>query len=63
MSIVLSRAIPVAGVLLVVKAVSLALTFVGVINFWLAILADTGAARLVVANGMRLFRFRDGGAG
>jgi Cd2+/Zn2+-exporting ATPase len=44
---------------LVVKAVFLALTFAGVANLWLAILADTGAALIVIANGMRLLRLPD----
>lgn len=43
---------------LAVKAVFLALTLVGVVNLWLAILADTGAALLVIANAMRLLRFQ-----
>ena len=45
-----------------VKAAFLLLTFAGVANLWLAILADTGAALLVIANGMRLLRFREPGA-
>lgn len=43
---------------LVVKAVFLALTLLGFANLWLAILADTGAALVVIAYGMRLLRFR-----
>ena len=40
-----------------VKALFLLLTLAGIANLWLAILADTGAALLVIANGMRLLRF------
>jgi Cd2+/Zn2+-exporting ATPase len=42
---------------IIVKVVFLALTLLGFANLWLAILADTGAALLVIANGMRLLRF------
>jgi Cd2+/Zn2+-exporting ATPase len=48
------------GFAVAVKAVFLALTLVGLSNLWLAILADTGAALLVIANSMRLLRFPDG---
>jgi Zn2+/Cd2+-exporting ATPase len=44
---------------LLVKVAFLILTLVGIANLWLAILADTGAALLVIANGMLLLRFRD----
>lgn len=44
---------------LLVKAAFLLLTLAGIANLWLAILADTGAALLVIANGMLLLRFRD----
>ena len=44
---------------IVVKAIFLLLTFAGVANLWLAILADTGAALLVIANGMRMLVFKD----
>lgn len=44
---------------LVVKVIFLALTLAGYANLWLAILADTGAALIVIANGMRLLRFQD----
>jgi Cd2+/Zn2+-exporting ATPase len=47
---------------LVVKAVFLVLTLLGLANLWLAILADTGAALVVIAYGMRLLRFREGKA-
>jgi Cd2+/Zn2+-exporting ATPase len=40
-----------------VKAVFLALTFTGVTNLWLAVLADTGMSLLVTANSLRLLRF------
>ncbi len=39
---------------LVVKAVFILLTFLGISNLWLAVIADTGAALVVIANGMRL---------
>lgn len=39
---------------LVVKAAFILLTFLGITNLWLAVLADTGAALVVIANGMRL---------
>jgi Cd2+/Zn2+-exporting ATPase len=45
------------GFALAVKALFLALTLIGLSNLWLAILADTGAALLVIANSMRLLRF------
>jgi Cd2+/Zn2+-exporting ATPase len=44
---------------LLVKVAFLVLTLIGIANLWLAILADTGAALLVIANGMLLLRFRD----
>jgi Cd2+/Zn2+-exporting ATPase len=46
------------------KAVFLALTLMGHASLWLAIMADTGATLLVVANALRLLRpkyFRSGG--
>lgn len=39
---------------LVIKLLAVALVFPGVLNLWLAILADTGASLAVIANGMRL---------
>jgi Cd2+/Zn2+-exporting ATPase len=45
---------------IVVKIIFLALTLLGFASLWLAILADTGAALLVIANGMRLLRFQAG---
>jgi Cd2+/Zn2+-exporting ATPase len=41
---------------LVVKLLFVLGTFVGFVNLWLAVLADTGAALLVTLNGMRLVR-------
>jgi Cd2+/Zn2+-exporting ATPase len=41
---------------LVVKLLFIALTLVGFSNLWMAVFADTGAALLVIANGMRLMR-------
>ncbi len=43
---------------LAAKAVVIGLTFAGITNLWLAILADTGASLLVIANGMRLLSSR-----
>ena len=39
-----------------IKAVFLVLAFLGVANLWMAILADTGATLLVIANSLRLLR-------
>jgi Cd2+/Zn2+-exporting ATPase len=44
------------GFALLIKAVFLVLTFGGHASLWLAILADTGATLLVVANALRLLR-------
>ncbi len=44
---------------LLVKAVFLVLTFVGVTNLWLAVLADTGMALLVTFNSLRLLRVKN----
>ena len=41
---------------LAVKAVFLALAFTGYTSLWLAILADTGATLVVIANALRLLR-------
>jgi Cd2+/Zn2+-exporting ATPase len=41
---------------LAVKALFLAATLLGVATLWMAVFADTGAALIVVANGMRLLR-------
>lgn len=46
---------------LLVKAVFLVLTFSGHASLWLAILADTGATLLVVANSLRLLKSRKNG--
>lgn len=47
------------GFSIIVKAVFLALTFAGMANLWMAVFADTGAALLVIANGMRLLNVRE----
>jgi len=44
---------------IVVKGVFLVMTFMGAANLWMAVFADTGAALLVIANGMRLFKVTD----
>lgn len=41
---------------LLIKAVFLILAFLGMANLWMAILADTGATLLVIANSLRLLR-------
>ncbi|NLW17443.1 MAG: HAD-IC family P-type ATPase, partial [Firmicutes bacterium] len=41
---------------LLIKGVVLILTFMGRAELWMGVLADTGAALLVIANGMRLMR-------
>ncbi|HEU4965445.1 MAG TPA: heavy metal translocating P-type ATPase [Bacilli bacterium] len=43
---------------LLVKVVFLLLTVVGYSNLWMAVFADTGAALIVILNGMRLMRTR-----
>lgn len=43
---------------LLVKAAAVLLVFPGWLNLWIAILADTGAALVVIANGMRLLRVK-----
>ena len=47
------------GFSLVVKAVFLVATFLGMANLWMAVFADTGAALIVIANGMRLMKVGD----
>jgi Cd2+/Zn2+-exporting ATPase len=47
------------GFALAVKALFVVLTFAGYSSLWGAIAADTGAALLVVANGLRLLETRD----
>ena len=46
------------GFSLAVKLAALLLVFPGWLNLWIAIAADTGAALIVIANGMRLLRAR-----
>jgi Cd2+/Zn2+-exporting ATPase len=46
------------GFALAIKAVFLAATLLGVATLWMAVFADTGAALIVIANGMRLLRWR-----
>ena len=41
---------------IVVKVLFVIATFAGVANLWMAVFADTGAALIVIANGMRLMR-------
>ena len=43
---------------LAVKAIFLVATLLGVATLWMAVFADTGAALIVIANGMRLLRYR-----
>ena len=43
---------------LAVKALFLVATLLGAATLWMAVLADTGAALLVIGNGMRLLRYR-----
>lgn len=43
---------------LIVKAAAVFLVFPGILNLWIAILADTGAALMVIANGMRLLKVK-----
>jgi Zn2+/Cd2+-exporting ATPase len=45
---------------LAVKALFLVATLLGAATLWMAVLADTGAALLVIGNGMRLLRHRAG---
>lgn len=46
------------GISLLIKGVVLALTLVGRAELWMGVLADSGAALVVIANGMRLMRVR-----
>jgi Cd2+/Zn2+-exporting ATPase len=41
---------------LVLKGAFIVLTFLGMANLWMAVFADTGAALLVIANGLRLMK-------
>ncbi|WP_051688234.1 heavy metal translocating P-type ATPase [Desulfofalx alkaliphila] len=43
---------------LLVKLAAVTLVFPGILNLWMAIMADTGAALLVILNGMRLLRVK-----
>lgn len=43
---------------IVVKLAAVTLVFPGILNLWMAILADTGAALIVIANGMRLLKVK-----
>jgi Cd2+/Zn2+-exporting ATPase len=43
---------------LAVKAIFLVATLLGIATLWMAVFADTGAALIVIANGMRLLRYR-----
>jgi len=43
---------------LVVKLLAVALVFPGLLTLWLAIAADTGAALVVILNGMQLLQFK-----
>jgi Cd2+/Zn2+-exporting ATPase len=43
---------------LAVKLVFLVATLLGAATLWMAVFADTGAALIVIANGMRLLRYR-----
>jgi Cd2+/Zn2+-exporting ATPase len=47
------------GLALVIKVVFLTLAIAGTATLWEAVFADVGAALIVIANGMRLLRFRD----
>ena len=44
---------------LVIKVVFLTLAIAGTATLWEAVFADVGAAMIVIANGMRLLRYRD----
>jgi Cd2+/Zn2+-exporting ATPase len=46
------------GLALVIKLLFLSLAVAGLATLWLAVLADVGASLIVIANGMRLLRFR-----
>ena len=41
-----------------VKLAALGLSLTGLLALWMAVLADVGATLVVVANGLRLLRFR-----
>lgn len=44
---------------LLLKAIFIAGTFIGFTNLWIAVFADTGAALIVIANGMRLMLVKE----
>lgn len=46
------------GFSLAIKAIFIVLTFLGLSNLWLAVFADTGAALIVIINGMRLIKVK-----
>jgi len=46
------------GLALLIKLLFLSLAVVGMATLWLAVFADVGASLIVIANGMRLLRFR-----
>ncbi len=46
------------GLALAIKLLFLTLAVVGLATLWLAVFADVGASLIVIANGMRLLRFR-----
>ncbi|KKX56427.1 heavy metal translocating P-type ATPase [Brevibacillus borstelensis] len=46
---------------LLVKVVFLLMILFGYSTLWMAVLADTGSSLIVIANGMRLLRSKDGG--
>ncbi|MBF7083113.1 cadmium-translocating P-type ATPase [Desulfallas sp. Bu1-1] len=46
---------------LLVKAIFILGTFMGITNLWMAVFADTGASLLVIANGMRLMLVKEEG--
>ena len=45
---------------LAIKVVFFALALSGVATLWMAVFADMGGSLLVVANGLRLLRFKNG---
>ncbi len=46
------------GLALAIKLIFLSLAVAGLATLWLAVFADVGASLIVIANGMRLLRFR-----
>ena len=46
------------GLALAIKLLFLSLAVAGLATLWLAVFADVGASLIVIANGMRLLRFR-----